>query len=554
MNVIKFILRNSTGAMVFIAISGIIGGLANAGVIALIHATMNSHGARNPRLLYAYAGMCLLVLASNTISQILLLRVSQKIILKMRMTLSRQILKTPLRKVEEAGTPRVLQCLTGDAQVVSSAIINLPLICVNIATLIACLVYAGWLSRWLLLGMFIFIAAGITSYRLAVKKGLQFQRLARQQADSLMANFRALSDGNKELKLNQVRSNEFYSRDLETCALAMSHYTMKGSSIFIVADVWGRMLYFVFIGIMLFILPTFIEISPASMTGYLLIILYIMGPIGMLLTTVPGLSNAKVSLQRIEELGLKLESDSDEQEASEAAKKSGWRRLELQGVTHSYRREKEETNFTLGPLNLTLHEGELVFVIGGNGSGKSTFAKLITGLYIPEGGEIHLDGRAIDDSTRADYRQLFSAVFSDFYLFRRLPGSNGGGLDEKAQQYLSEFNLDKAVKVEEGILSTTAVSQGQKKRLALLGAYLEDRPFYVFDEWAADQDPFFKSIFYTQMLPELKNRGKTVLVISHDDRYYDLADRIIKLDYGQCVQDEYAATAVPMVSSVNAHD
>jgi putative ATP-binding cassette transporter len=552
MKLIKFILRNSTGAMVFIAISGIIGGLANAGVIALIHATMNSNGARNPKLLYSYAGMCVLVLASNTLSQVLLLRVSQKIILQMRMTLSRQILKTPLRKVEEAGTPRVLQCLTGDAQVVSGAIINLPLIVVNVATLLACLFYAGYLSRWLLVGMFIFIASGITSYRLAVKKGLEYQRLARHQADWLITNFRALSDGNKELKLNHARSEEFYKRDLEACAISMSDFSVKGSSIFIVADVWGRMLYFVFIGIMLFILPTFIEISPASLTGYLLIILYIMGPIGMLLTTVPGLTNAKVSLNRIEELGLKLEPDSDEQEASSSSDRSGWRRLEFKGVTHSYRREKDETNFTLGPIDLTLHEGELVFVIGGNGSGKSTFAKIVTGLYLPENGEISLNGQTIDDSSRADYRQLFSAVFSDFYLFRRLPGSNGGGLDEKAKKYLSEFNLDNAVKVEDGILSTTAVSQGQRKRLALLGAYLEDRPFYVFDEWAADQDPFFKSIFYTQMLPELKNRGKTVLVISHDDHYYDLADRVIKLDYGQCVQDEYAAPAVQLAS--NAHD
>ena len=544
MSVLRFIIRNSTSAMVFIALTGIAGGLSNAGVIALIHAAMNSGGARDPKLLYAYGGLCLLVLASNIVSQILLLRVSQKVIFKMRMTLSRQILKTPLRTVEEAGTPRVLQCLTGDAQTVSAAIINLPLICVNVVTVIACLLYAGWLSRWLLFGMFIFIVAGVTSYRLAVTKAVHYQRLARRQADTLMANFRALSDGNKELKLNRTRSEEFYSQDLESCALAMRSHSIRGASIYILADVWGRMLYFVFIGVMLFVLPVYMQLSAASMSGYLLIILYLMGPIGILLSTVPSLANAKVSLQRIEELGVKLESDSNEQEASRNGQTSSWQYLEFDGITHSYRKENDDSTFTLGPMDLTLRAGELVFVIGGNGSGKSTFAKIVTGLYIPEGGEIRLDGQTIDDSTRADYRQLFSAVFSDFFLFKRLPGANGDGLDEKAQQYLSEFNLDKAVKVEGGMLSTTAVSQGQRKRLALLGAYLEDRPFYVFDEWAADQDPIFKAIFYTQMLPELKSRGKTVLVISHDDRYYDTADRIIKLDYGKCVQDQYAARAV----------
>jgi putative ATP-binding cassette transporter len=91
--------------------------------------------------------------------------------------------------------------------------------------------------------------------------------------------------------------------------------------------------------------------------------------------------------------------------------------------------------------------------------------------------------------------------------------------------------------VREGAFSTLALSQGQRKRLALLTAYLEDRPIYLFDEWAADQDPQFKEIFYHHLLPELRARNKTVLVITHDDRYYDVADRLIKLDYGKLVYD-----------------
>jgi putative ATP-binding cassette transporter len=529
--------------MVFIALAGIVGGLSNAGVIALIHASINSGGVGRPDLLYAYAGLCVFVLASNILSQMLLIRVSQRVIVNMRMTLSRQILKTPLQKVEEAGTARILQCLTGDAQTISTAIISLPRICVNVATVIACLAYAWWLSSWLLLGLLVFIGAGVTSYRLAVMRGIAYQRLGRKEADVLMANFRALADGNKELKLNRSRGEVFFYQDLEVCSQSMSGYFVKASSIFAVADVWGRTLFFVFIGIILFILPLYMRVSPGAMTGYLLIILYIMGPIGMLLATVPTLSQAKVSFQRIEELGLSLESSVKERNAS-ASQKPGWRRLEFDGVTHSYRSEMGDTTFTLGPLNLTLYAGDLVFVVGGNGSGKSTFAKILTGLYLPEGGELRLDGQRIDDSNRADYRQRFSAVFSDYYLFKRLPGEHTPELDKRAQEYLTEFHLDKVVRVESGMFSMTAVSQGQRKRLALLGAYLEDRPFYVFDEWAADQDPFFKSIFYTQMLPELKSRGKTVVVISHDDRYYHLADRLIKLESGQCVQDQYAEAEV----------
>jgi len=192
----------------------------------------------------------------------------------------------------------------------------------------------------------------------------------------------------------------------------------------------------------------------------------------------------------------------------------------------------------LGPINLVFQPGELVFLVGGNGSGKSTLAKLITGLYPPETGEIRLDGEPITDENRDDYRQLFSAVFSDFYLFESLLGLHTTNLDARAKAYLAELHLDHKVKVRNGDLSTTALSQGQRKRLALLTAYLEDRPFYVFDEWASDQDPLFKEIFYTQLLPELKARGKTALIITHDEKFFHLADRTIKLDYGRLVYEK----------------
>jgi putative ATP-binding cassette transporter len=208
------------------------------------------------------------------------------------------------------------------------------------------------------------------------------------------------------------------------------------------------------------------------------------------------------------------------------------------GVTHAYHRELEESSFTLGPINLTFYPGELVFIVGGNGSGKSTLAKLITGLYRPETGEIRLDGKPIKDENQVWYRQHFSAVFSDFYLFERLIGLSNTDLNSLARHYLVQLQLDQKVQVKDGMLSTTALSQGQRKRLALLTAYLEDRPIYLFDEWASDQDPVFKEIFYTQLLPELKSRGKTVLVISHDDHYFHLAERIVKLDYGQVEYDK----------------
>jgi putative ATP-binding cassette transporter len=211
------------------------------------------------------------------------------------------------------------------------------------------------------------------------------------------------------------------------------------------------------------------------------------------------------------------------------------------GVTHTYHREGEPGGFILGPIDLTLEPGELLFITGGNGSGKTTLAKLLLSLYIPKEGEIYLDGKVLTDETREQYRQLFSVVFSDFYLFESLFGLDSIYLDANARKYLAQLQLDHKVKVEDGVLSTIDLSQGQRKRLALLTAYLEDRPIYLFDEWAADQDPLFKEIFYYQLLPELKARGKALIVISHDDRYYQVADRVIKLESGKLQQAEIIA-------------
>jgi len=301
---------------------------------------------------------------------------------------------------------------------------------------------------------------------------------------------------------------------------------------------WGQTLVFIVIGIYLFILPAAGHFNGATLTGYTLALLYLMTPLQVIMNTLPQLGRATVALQTLTQLGFKLAAVRPEDSLQTPPPDANWKQLELRSVTHTYNGENESQSFVLGPVDLTFKHGELVFITGGNGSGKTTLIKLITGLYLPEGGHIYLDGRQINDETTEWYRQYFSAVFSDFYLFERLLGLVGPELESQAKQFLGELKLSEKVKITDRKLSTIDLSQGQRKRLALLTAYLEDRLIYVFDEWAADQDPYFKNVFYMHLLPELKAKGKTVLVISHDDRYYHVADRVIKLDEGQLVSDK----------------
>ncbi|HKW29803.1 MAG TPA: cyclic peptide export ABC transporter [Verrucomicrobiae bacterium] len=311
---------------------------------------------------------------------------------------------------------------------------------------------------------------------------------------------------------------------------------------FILAHGWSQLLFFILVGLVLFLLPALQHVNPRALTGYIVATLYLMGPLTGVLGVMAAIGRANVALEKIERLGSSLAAHSSETcLLAKPESKLDFERLELAGVTHSYHHEKDDSHFILGPMNLVFQPGELVFIVGGNGSGKSTLAKIITGLYPPEAGQLRLDGQTISNANRDDYRQLFSTVFSDFYVFETLLGLTGVNLDGRAQNYLAELHLDHKVKVRDGRLSTVDLSQGQRKRLALLTAYLEDRPFYLFDEWASDQDPQFKEIFYRQILPDLKARGKAVVIITHDDRYFCCADRVIKLDYGKLVYDRPTA-------------
>ena len=353
-----------------------------------------------------------------------------------------------------------------------------------------------------------------------------------------MKHFRALTDGMKELKLHNNRRDAFMNKVLEPTATSVMGYNMQANNIYVGNAASGQLLVFLLIGLLLFGPGRAFQLSNQILIAYTLLVLYMVGPLEVILNTVPNMNRALVSLQKVKHLGLELSAIPERIVVKpQTFRSANWKSLELDAITHAYNRENTDNTFTLGPINLKFQPQEVVFIVGGNGSGKTTLAKLLIGLYSPEAGEIRFGGKSITDENRDEYRQSFSVVFTDFFLFDSLLGLDNINIDEDARYYLEKLQLDQTVRVRDGVLSTVNVSQGQRKRLALLTAYLEDRAIYLFDEWAADQDPVFKEIFYLQLLPELKARGKTVIVISHDDRYYHVADRIIKLDYGRIEYD-----------------
>jgi putative ATP-binding cassette transporter len=553
MKIIYFMMRYSRRLLVLAVVAGIISGAANTALLAVINNALNKTHSQGMTLALVFVSLCLVVPLTRIVAELLLAHLGQGALYQLRMDLSRQILAVPLRRLEEVGVHRLMAALTDDVPSITNIVTVIPILCINIAVALSCLIYMAWLSWPLFFAVLAIIVIGIISYQLPVVKSFQYMTLARREGDNLFSHFRALTDGIKELKIHAERRKAFLTDTLETTASKFRRHNIAALTIYTVASSWGQMLVFVVIGLLLFVLSAWFSINIVVMTGFTLTILYLMTPLQVIMNTLPNMGRANVALNNVEELGLSLVPSTTEEDSKKVLPAgTSWHSLELSEVTHSYQREGEETLFVLGPINLQIQPGELIFVTGGNGSGKTTLAKLMLGLYTPESGEIRLDGQTISGDMTDYYRQHFSVVFSDYFLFDTLLGLNSEELDAKAREYLVKLHLAHKVKVTDGSFSTTDLSQGQRKRLALLTAYLEDRPIYLFDEWAADQDPLFKEVFYYQILPELKARGKTVIAITHDDRYYHVGDRVIKLDDGQIVYDKPVADLVSVLDELPA--
>jgi putative ATP-binding cassette transporter len=537
MKLILFLLRASWRVVLLAAVIGGVSGAASMGLVVMISEQLDAVKAANAGALANVVGLfvalCVVILVTQVGSQVLLSRLTQTSVAQLQLGLCRRILDSPLKHLEEIGTPRMLASLTGDVSVVSQAMNGVPVLGVNIVILVCGAVYLGWLSPKLLIGAIIFCVLGMASYWYSSRFAQQYIDRGREELNTLQERIQELIEGVKELKMHYARRREFVDEVLQSAETSARRSQFLGDSLNDAAIAWGRLSFFIAIGLLLFAWPRVAKVDAATLTGYSIIILYLMSPLDQIMGWLPFLAWATASVGQIEELGLMLREEEPGTGAPAAIDR--WEQIELAGVTHAYRRAGQPHGFVLGPIDMTLNPGEIVFVIGGNGSGKTTLAKLITGLYTPENGEVCLDGRPLTPANREDYRQLFSVVFDDAMIFDSLWGLNTRDLDQRAREYLVQLELDHVVTVTDGAFSTTSLSRGQRKRLALLTAYLEDRPIYVFDEWAADQDPVFRKIFYLRLLPELKERGKTVVAITHDDRYFAHADRIIKLEEGKVV-------------------
>jgi putative ATP-binding cassette transporter len=531
-------------AMITAAVTGTLAGSGcSALIIALLHRQLKADAAPEPYLPLLFALFIVLYYLLSSYSEYLLLALSQEELYRLRLRFSRRILEMPLKRIEEIGGPDLMASLTSDVERIATTLRQIPTLFLSGSMILGAAIYVAWLSWQLLLITLALMSAGVYLYRLPLRRLALLQRYwvrLREGWDDLLRHFHALTHGTKELLIHRDRRQRFFAGCLQETCRQLRDDAIRGKTIQNLFFRAGDILYLVVLGLILFVIEPWLGIDKQVLTGYIMAGLFILSPLGSLLNFGPNFGEAAIALGRLRSLGVPLGGEEDRSLAPGegfAGKADPEALIRVEGITYRYKREADDEEFQLGPLTLSLRQGETTFIAGGNGSGKTTLLKLLCGLYTPEAGKIYWRDEAVTDANRETYRQFFSVVFSDFYLFDTLFGLESLSRDGRAGQYLKRLHLEKKVAVTDGRLSTVALSQGQRKRLALLTAYMEDRPVYLFDEWAADQDPVFKKVFYRELLPELKGEGKTLLVITHDDAWFDAADRVVKLRDGQLASD-----------------
>lgn len=530
---LEYLIRQSKWLLTAAIFTSAICGICVVLLLAKINQVLNATSEEANQHIVVFAILVFAVLVFQVAASTLFERLSQQAHAVLRRHISQKVLHADYRLLEEVGGAKVQSALSEHCLKVAEFFVRLPVIVVNGIIVIGCMVYIAWLSKEIFLISLIVLGLGSLGYHQVHLKAIKYLNRAAQEQDSLFGHFRALVDGAKELRLHASKRKRFEDNVLGESIEEIRKQRTVGMSVFVISTAWGNFLIYTFIGLVLFALVNDSPERNQIVTSFALIFIYMIAPLENLLKALPAANIAKAAALRIEAVVEILSGESESTSTLTLFESQKFQSLELRAVTHQFYHEASDDFFTLTPISLNFQPGEIVFLVGGNGSGKTTLAKLLVGLYQSNSGDILLNGQTVGPGNIDAYRQYFSAIFSDFYLFDQLLDIPSDELDVAANQLLTKLQLNHKVHVAEGAFSTRTLSQGQRKRLAMVVAHLEQRPFLVFDEWAADQDPVFKDVFYRQMLPELKAQGKTVLVISHDDKYFDCADRLLRMEEGQ---------------------
>ncbi|KIZ45467.1 multidrug transporter membrane component/ATP-binding component [Raoultella ornithinolytica] len=499
------------------------------GLIAFINLRLMTVVDTSLAVLPEFLGLLLLLMVVTLGSQLALTTLGHHFVFRLRGEFIKRILDTQIEKVEKIGSASLLAGLTSDIRNITIAFVRLPELVQGIILTFGSAAYLAWLSGKMMMVTALWMALTIWGGFVLVARVYRHMATLRETEDKLYHDYQTVLEGRKELTLNRERAEYVFNQLYLPDAREYRHHIIRADTFHLSAVNWSNIMMLGAIGLVFWMANSLGWANTAVAATYSLTLLFLRTPLLSAVGALPTLLSAQVAFNKLNTFSLApYRTDFPQPEPH-----PHWQTLELRDVCFHY----PDNSFAVGPINLTLQRGELVFLIGGNGSGKSTLAMLLTGLYQPASGQILLDGQPLAADKPEDYRKLFSAVFTDVWLFDRLLGPGGKAADSAlVDQWMAYLKMTHKLQLDNGRIVDLKLSKGQKKRVALLLALAEERDIILLDEWAADQDPHFRREFYQQLLPLLQQMGKTVFAISHDDHYFQHADRLLEMRSGQLTE------------------
>ena len=510
-------------------------GIMNALLLAIIN--MAAGSADDEAASFRYMVMFASAIGIFITSQYYLLSKSSHLVESclnsLRLRVLDKIFHADLQPLEALGRPQLYYLFSKETVTISQAATTV-VIAGQAGLMVGCsIVYLAIISRSAFFLTLVFTAIGVLMHFRMSNRMQDDMAEAVKKEHGFLDLLSQLLSGFKEVKLNPDRAlglNEL----LQSNSNSLMDLKIKSTDHFNRHYIFSQSAFYILIAALVFLLPKFSESYSEVLRQVTATILFIVGPLTGFIGAIPVVSAANVAVGNIERIE-QLLSNAQEKLPLDTVQpvRKEFNQIRLEKLAFWYGAEANG-GFRLGPIDLTINQGEIIFLVGGNGSGKSTLLKLLTSLYYPKEGCLSLDGLRVDEANYREFRSLFSVIFTDYHLFDRLYGVHEYDI-KRINELLNEFQLANKTKLVGDRWQTTDLSTGQRKRLALITCYLDKKPIYVLDEWAADQDPPFRRYFYETILPELKRSGATIIAATHDDHYFHLADRVLKLDFGQLV-------------------
>ncbi len=522
---------------------GILSGIANSIVLGVINqgAQKVSNNEEVTQLAFIFLISVALFIYTRKYSLSQATIMVEQAIRRVRVRITDKIRRTELTFVEKNDRAQIYTYLTQDTNLISQSGLTVISAIQSVVVIIFCSIYVAILSP---VG-FLIIAVGFTvaallylSHSKAISKEIHLSITKEAEFFGILNH---VLDGFKEIRINRRKSDDVFHY-VEKISVETEQIKISTGLKFVTDIMFSRVFSNSLLGIVVFVMPLF---SPTHATIVIKItatVLFLISPIEAIVGAIPMFARATASIENITKLEASLDevlqqnphsSQMDDRTIEEnVAEFARFQRIQFEQINFQYTDKTGMATFRVGPIDLTVEREEILFIVGGNGSGKSTFLKLLTGLYYPLSGSISIDGEELDRTNYQAHRELFSIIFTDFHLFDRLYGLQNVD-DKRVKSLLQMMELDKKTKYLNGQFSQLDLSTGQKKRLAFIAAVMEDKPIYIFDELAADQDPQFRKHFYEEILPDLRRQGKTIIAVTHDDSYFHCADRVLKMELGQ---------------------